>query len=637
MESTLWKATSQTMEPALSPVLQVHLPSFNLSCNRELRLPFLEAKIKIFRLDNGSLVFEDGYSPIPAQVIILKAAVCHFRYQGTTLDLKLLVTELLCMGVGNPVWNVKEGSPSLGTLYLADTNIESGPFPLKDNIVKPDDLRTAPNQIQQIPNFFPIEAPSRKLEPIHIPSQKQKRINSTASGNTSRRMLPAPMSMQHSISSFPLSIGSSVSSFTTARSSTTTRSVYGTPVSSGFNSLNIGTIYEEKTATSMLGALAKLGTDYQSELRAKNLMQPLDKELNWSGKGQHVPYAPNEELPLKFMSHLGASVSATVDKVLCKRIALARKTMRCTRKWSISDALQEVCHLQNLRHFHIIQLVGTYLQGRNFSILMYPVADCDLGTFLEDTADMNDIVTVELETRKKFLASSLGCLLSAIQFVHENTTKHMDIKPQNILVRKTSDSVDPSYPIRQPRHWRVYLADFGLSRSFAAQDHSQTDGPTSRTPKYCAPEVYQYESRGRSSDIFSLGCVFAEILTTYDGFHPQEFADFRCGDDSDESFHKNLDRVTEWVQKKLRISYLLRTRVLLPMLSLDPKERPTASILWQHLLTTDVQSIPIDFQPYDYQHTPCCSREPEPYEVYEDAPVDSPMLEGETSLPPPSR
>ncbi|KAF1836863.1 kinase-like protein, partial [Decorospora gaudefroyi] len=100
------------------------------------------------------------------------------------------------------------------------------------------------------------------------------------------------------------------------------------------------------------------------------------------------------------------------------------------------------------------------------------------------------------------------CLTSAVAFIHGRTTKHMDIKPQNILIREIGSSpFDPG--------WRVYLADFGLSRSFTSQDHSQTDGPTSRTPRYCAPEVYKSERRGRSADIFSLGCVFLEILTVY--------------------------------------------------------------------------------------------------------------------------
>lgn len=371
------------------------------------------------------------------------------------------------------------------------------------------------------------------------------------------------------------------------------------------------------------GALAKLGKDYLSELSTKSLIQPFNKELNWSGKGQHVLYAPKEEPPLKTLSHLGASNTAIVEKVLCKRIALAKKTMRCTRTLKISDALREVYHLQNLRHFHIVQLVGTYLQGRNFSVLMYPVADFHLGTFMEDTADMIGTMTDELDNRRRFLASSLTCLLSAIEYIHDNTTKHMDVKPQNILVRRISEPTDTEHTFDQPHPWRVYLADFGLSRSFAAQDNSQTDGPTSRTPKYCAPEVFDYDFRGRSSDIFSLGCVFAEVLTTYDALHPQEFADYRHDGGYDESFHRNLDRVTKWVREILVTSYQLRCQIVLPMLSLDPKDRPTASTLLTDLMRINPLEIPLDFKTYGARESPCCSREPEPYVVYAGIPTDT--------------
>ncbi|KAH7090805.1 kinase-like domain-containing protein, partial [Paraphoma chrysanthemicola] len=250
------------------------------------------------------------------------------------------------------------------------------------------------------------------------------------------------------------------------------------------------------------GQLQRLRDDYYIELERHSIIQPFDKELNWSGKGQHITFRPSEKIPLTVLTQIGASVTASVHKVLCRRIALARKTMRCSRQWTILEAMREVYHLQNLRHFHIVQLVGSYLQGRNFCILMYPVVDYHLGTFLEDTADSRTVFSYKEIRLQSFLLRSMGCMASALAYIHHSTTKHMDIKPQNILVRHCEDKFTS---------WRIYLADFGLSRSFASQDHSQTDGPTSRTPRYCAPEVYQYESRGRSADIFSLGCVFSEV------------------------------------------------------------------------------------------------------------------------------
>ncbi|KAF3050471.1 hypothetical protein E8E11_001925 [Didymella keratinophila] len=101
-------------------------------------------------------------------------------------------------------------------------------------------------------------------------------------------------------------------------------------------------------------------------------------------------------------------------------------------------------------------MVGTYLQGRDFSILMYPVADCDLAQFLRETALL---IVYASQGRKRFLAKAMGCLISAIKYVHDQTTKHMDIKLQNILIKEGPyDST--GWTVHE-----IYFANFGLSRS----------------------------------------------------------------------------------------------------------------------------------------------------------------------------
>ncbi|RYO21728.1 hypothetical protein AA0111_g9589 [Alternaria arborescens] len=415
----------------------------------------------------------------------------------------------------------------------------------------------------------------------------------------------------------PISAFDSPASFMTASSRATffsARSTYSSPAytsASGYNpATRIETIREdEPPAPGLSSLLIQLHKDFYSRLREREIIQPFDKELNWSGKGQHVTFSATDVIPLSHISHLGSSMCASVDKVLCRRVALARKTMRCDRRWTVTDALQEVYHLQNLRHYHIVQLVGTYLQGRNFSILMYPAADMHLGTFLEDTLDMSMEDSMD---RRYFLGSTLGCLTSAVAFIHEQTTKHMDIKPHNILVRSDGS-------------WRrVYITDFGLSRSFASQGHSQTDGPTSRTPRYCAPEVYNYEQRGRSADVFSLGCVFLEILTTVCHIDLHVFTDARRGDGDDESFHANLERAVWWARRNLRASkpvinikrgavaddavLEMAAELVISMVAQEPEKRPTAVGVLSHLT-----SLPL--RPFGPMH--CCRSPPELYEAYE--------------------
>ena len=458
-----------------------------------------------------------------------------------------------------------------------------------------------------------------------VPSQPKHGMTEPSS-YFHQRISQAPMSNFSSPTSFmtaksPASFmaANSPASFTTALSSYTSPALG--VINEHSSTAKITTIREEEPHEPVLPTpFRQLRNDYYQGLHQQKILQPFDKELNWSGKGQHVAFMPQDIVPLLVLSHLGSSLTATVQKVLCRRIALARKTMRCSRQWKVADALREVYHLQNLRHAHIVQLVGSYLQGRNFSILLYPVADYHLGTFLEDTCDMKHFRKDDTNytARREFLISTFNCLASAIAFIHDQTTKHMDIKPQNILVKKACSS-------SQKLGWHVYLADFGLSRSFASQGHSQTDGPTSRTPRYCAPEVYKYERRGRSADIFSLGCVFLEILTVCCGLSLHAFADVRRGHGDDESFHANLERVYTWIQSKIKYLHFVpgEWSILLldefedlvtlfeHMIQQDPNERPPA---------LEVLKFFSDLPP-DSKFAPegCCTLPPEPYEVYDPA------------------
>jgi serine/threonine protein kinase len=189
----------------------------------------------------------------------------------------------------------------------------------------------------------------------------------------------------------------------------------------------------------------------------------------------------------------------------------------------------------------------------------------------------------------------------------------MDIKPQNVLVRRANAD-----------EYRAYLADFGLSRSFVPSEHSQTDGPTSLTPRYCAPEVFQYKLRGRSADVFSLGCVFAEMFTVPGMKHPHDFADYRKGRSEDESFHANLGRVDIWLydlnisyppyESMARLSLIFRRmkKMLEKMLSCEPESRPTVSDILTQLPSMSKKGVLCSHQ--------CCDMPPEQYVAYEITP-----------------
>lgn len=319
----------------------------------------------------------------------------------------------------------------------------------------------------------------------------------------------------------------------------------------------------ERLSSAATGSKRQMETSEDSEykrlLKQKQMILPDFEELNWAdrrpGSGQHVEFGTTEKPPLREICLLGQSPNAEVHKVRCKRIFLARKRMTCGPRFALKDAILEAEHLQRLRHSHIIQLVGSYTKGRTFSILMYPVADYELSQFM---GKIEDILTSELAKIEDYMAViSLGnffsCLTSAVNYIHERNTAHMDIKPRNILVKQ-----HPRYEFSH----RVYLADFGISRHFSPLDHSQTDTPISFTRKYCAPEVSDQDSHGRSADIFSLGCVFLEMHTVLCGRTRDDFMAYQSQYSAMEAYYVNHPRVLEWADQ---LSTAAPVLVLLPM------------------------------------------------------------------------
>jgi hypothetical protein len=309
---------------------------------------------------------------------------------------------------------------------------------------------------------------------------------------------------------------------------------------------------------------------HTSRARKAGLLDDGNSELDWSGFGMHVHFPNEAELPFTIERGISQTSRAIVDAVRCRRILLARKTMLCHRRFTPEEAIEEVKHLQKLRHSHVTRLVGSYFQRRSLSILTYPVADCDLDSYLRGEEFTWD--------KKSGLWDFCGCLSAALDHLHKRGIKHMDIKPKNILVKRLCGD---------QRH--VYLTDFGISRQIEDWSCEETNSPIGRTEKYCSPEVAAGEPRGLSSDIFSLGCVFAEMLTVVVGSSIQAFDDARTDDGI--SFHRNLPLVHKWLQNLVeRYCAMHNWSLLSPsptkgkvwithMLNEEKEKRPSASML----------------------------------------------------------
>ncbi|KAF2123900.1 kinase-like protein [Dothidotthia symphoricarpi CBS 119687] len=353
-------------------------------------------------------------------------------------------------------------------------------------------------------------------------------------------------------------------------------------------------------------------SEWLDYLRSRGIiLGPLDA-LDWSGRGQHVEYTPEDEklIPLKAEKILGYSSSAVVESVRCRRIILARKKIRCIGRLKKKDAITEVEHLQRLQHRHIVRVVGTYTLKRDLAILLYPATPWNLDGFLDELLECGKPLS---DCDAHSLSTFIGCLSNAIHFIHGENVKHMDIKPMNLLVRQIGD-----------KH-RIYIADFGIARAYKSAEESYTNSPTSFTRTYAAPEVVLQETRGFPADIFSLGCVFMEILATLvstaECNERERLLQIRSGG-TDNSYYVNLETVLQWHQGLLnqtasdrgeyegRFVRWMRFNRSCPLLASAmmhqmPDKRPSATQLKKHTQALCCGS---------------CDNGPEPFEAAETTP-----------------
>jgi serine/threonine protein kinase len=308
----------------------------------------------------------------------------------------------------------------------------------------------------------------------------------------------------------------------------------------------------------------------------------------------------SKSMPLQFRTirHLGAGAWGSVDEIKFSKAnrSTARKKYDFASKQDLEHRVRaEVEIMKQVRHRRIVNLLGTFTVGSTFSLLMDPVAECNLKQLMHLSPQDNKLAqsTISLWTWE---------LASAVKYLHSPPVSiiHRDLKPANILVYDS----------------HIRITDFG-SATFCKED-SDVSKPDHVTKVYAPPETFNNSGWGRAADIFSLGCVLVEMTTIILGFSLDSFEEARSsridrGGKRDSSFYNHLPDVANWIKKlRARSKHRFISRILDwcgEMLSSEPEDRPSASAIADNIAHSSCSTCSQNrYQDCDEEESQCCPK-----------------------------
>lgn len=180
-------------------------------------------------------------------------------------------------------------------------------------------------------------------------------------------------------------------------------------------------------------------------------------------------------------------------------VALKRIRLESEDEGVPCTAIREISLLKELKHRNIVRLYEVIHTEKKLT-LVFEYLDQDLKKYLDSCPGSGPPATMK---------SFLWQLLKGVAFCHEHRVLHRDLKPQNLLINKKGE---------------LKLADFGLARAFGIPVRSYSHEVV--TLWYRAPDVLMGSRKyGPPIDVWSAGCIFAEMATRHALFPGSSVAD----------------------------------------------------------------------------------------------------------------
>ncbi|XP_074281375.1 mitogen-activated protein kinase 4-like [Silene latifolia] len=176
--------------------------------------------------------------------------------------------------------------------------------------------------------------------------------------------------------------------------------------------------------------------------------------------------------------------TVTKEEVAIKKINILENSEEALK------ALRELRILRHVRHQNVIALKDVMVPSAKCEdvYLVFELMDADLGSRIRPSLPLpNNII--------KYLMFQL---LNGLDYLHSSNIIHRDLKPGNLLVNANYD---------------LKICDFGLATTTKGSPQTQPAMEYVVTRWYRAPELLlQCHTYGPSIDVWSVGCIFAELL-----------------------------------------------------------------------------------------------------------------------------
>ncbi|XP_068068381.1 cyclin-dependent kinase 4 [Anomalospiza imberbis] len=228
-------------------------------------------------------------------------------------------------------------------------------------------------------------------------------------------------------------------------------------------------------------------------------LPPLGAGCRGCGGAPEGPCPPRmaQEVQYEPVAELGAGAHGSVfkarDRLSGRFVALKNVRVPTGGAGLPPSTVREVAllrRLERLEHPNIVRLMDVCASARSPHeakvTLVFEHVEQDLKTFLEQAPAPG----LPPDTIKDLMRQ----LLRALDFLHAQRIVHRDLKPQNVLVTSAG---------------QLKVADFGLARIYGC--HVALT-PVVVTLWYRAPEVLLRAAYAFPVDMWSVGCIFAEMF-----------------------------------------------------------------------------------------------------------------------------